>query len=204
MHRIELLSIALASVILVAPPAQGQATQSKAELEAHLTLLSEELHEGEDFKVRAEIQNISDHPVLVWRDLSSVSSLPFQMEIQLEDVAGQQHSVSTVKTADYLVLADLQAENGILKWRIPLYPHTFIGTYFILNLGSLPPGQYRLHGRYIVGRPPHEVSSFERKLLASKISIFQGTVETNSIQLKVLRKEAKTSRTIFHAVGVAR
>jgi len=100
--RLKLLSLVLASVLIIAPSALEQASPSKPELEAHLTLLTNELYEGSQFKVRAEIQNISDHPVLVWKDLNWVSSLPSRMEIQLEDSAGRQHLVSLVAIADYL------------------------------------------------------------------------------------------------------
>ena len=190
MHPLKLLSILLASVILLSPSALEQASRSEAELEAHITLLTEQLHEGDHFKIRAEIENISDHPILVWKDLSSTSSLPARLEIYLEDSAGRQILISFIGGADILELPDLQIENGILRWRVPLYPRMFIGTNLNLNLRGISPGKYKLHGRYVVGRPRHKVSDLERALLASKFSIFEGIVETNSIQVEVLPKAA--------------
>jgi hypothetical protein len=185
-HWLKSLPVVPLSVLFIFPLAWAQASPPKAELDAHLTLLTEELHEGDQFIVRAEIQNISDHPVLVWRDLNWISSLPSRMEILLEDAAGRQHLVSHAAILDYFELPDLQLENGVLRWRVPLYPRTFLGTHFTLSLGDIPPGKYRLHGRYVVGRPQHKETELERALIASKFSIFQGAVETNSIQVEVL------------------
>jgi hypothetical protein len=188
-QRLKSLPVVLFGFLSFLPSAWGQASPSKAELEAHLTLQTEELRQGDHLKVRAEIQNISDHPVLVWRDLTWISSLPYRMEIWLEDSAGRQHLVSREAVLDYIELPDLQLENGILRWRVPLYPRTFLGTYLTLSLGDLPPGEYTLHGRYVVGRPAHKETALERKLLAAKISIFQGAVETNSIQVEILPRK---------------
>jgi hypothetical protein len=188
-QRLKLIPVVLASFLLISPSGWGQASSTKSELAAHLNLLTEELHEGDDFKVRAEIQNTSDHPVLVGRDLNLVSSMPFRMEILLEDSAGRQHFVSGAAIVDFLELPDLQLKNGILRWRVPLYPRTFLGTYFTLNLSGIPPGKYRLHGRYVVGWPQHKETELERALIASKFSIFQGAVESNSIQVDVLPKK---------------
>lgn len=193
MHPLKLLSIVLASVIALSPLALGQAIPPKSELEAHITLLTEQLHEGDRIKVRAEVENISDHPVLVWKDLSSTSSLPARLELFLEDSAGHHFLISFVAGADILELPDLQIENGILRWRVPLYPRMFMGTRLNLDLSGNSPGRYRLHGRYVVGRPRHKVSDLERALTASKFSIFEGVVETNSIQVEILPEEAKSS-----------
>jgi hypothetical protein len=187
--RLKSLSVTLVSVLFISPSVWPQASPPKSELEAHLTLLTEELHEGEHFKVRAEILNVSDHPVLVGRELNLVSNMPFHMEIQLEDPAGRQHFVSGGAVVDFLELPDLQLEDGLLVWKVPLYPRTFLGTSFTLNLNGIPPGKYRLHGRYVVARAEHRRTELERNLLSSKISIFQGTVETNSILVEVLPKK---------------
>jgi hypothetical protein len=180
-------------LIFIIPSARVSASPPKVEVEAHLTLLTEELHEGDQFKVRVEIENTSNHPVLIGRELNLVSNMPFRMEIRLEDSAGRQHFVTSSGVVDFLDLPDLQLENGLMKWKVPLYPHTFIGTYFTFNLSDIPPGKYRLHGRYIVTRPPHEESELERALIASKFSIFQGVIETNSIQVEVLSNKQKAN-----------
>jgi hypothetical protein len=187
-RAIKLLATILAGALLTSQPGGGQATPPSADLEAHLTLISKSLREGEHCKVRVEIQNIGNHVVLVGRDLNLVSNMPFRMEIRLEDSAGRQFIPYGGAAVDFLQLPDLQLENGLLKWRVPLYPHTFLGTYFKLNLNGIPPGKYTLHGKYILGRPPHEETDLERALVASHVSVFQGAVETNSIQVEVLPK----------------
>ena|SRR3989442_10155608 len=189
-HWHKSLPVVLLSVLFISPSACGQAGPSKADLEAHLTLLTRNLHQGGHFRVKVEIQNISNHVLLIGRGLNLVANMPFRMEIQLEDSDGHQTYPYHGVYVDFFVQADLQLENGLLKWWVPLYPRTFIGTYFTLNLSGIPPGKYRLHGRYLQGRPPHEETALERELLASKVSIFQGAVETNSIQVEVLPKKA--------------
>ena len=178
-----LLSLLLSSVSVC-----GQTSPLGPVLEARLTLMTEELHEGDNFRVRAEIQNISDHAVLVAKDLNLVSNMPFRMEIRLEDSSGRQLIPSGGGAVDFLDQPDLQLANGILRWKVPLYPRMFVGTYFMLSLKGIPPGKYRLHGRYVVVRLPHKESDLERALIASKVSIFQGAVETNSVQVEVLPK----------------
>jgi hypothetical protein len=196
MQPLKLLSIVPTIIIFFSPSGLGQAIPSKVELEARITLLTEQLHEGDHFKITAEVENISDHPVLVWKDLSSTSSLPGYFAVFLEDSAGHQILLSFMGEALILELPDLQIENGILRWRVPLYPRMFIGTHLNLNLSGISPGKYRLHGRYVVGRPRHKVSDLERALLASKFSIFEGVVETNSIQVEILPKEGQVAQTI--------
>lgn len=182
------LWLILASLFLIPQSALDRPKPNTNDLEARLTLISAILREGEHFVVRAEIQNVSNHVVLVGRDLNLVLNMPFRMEIRLEDSAGHQFIPYGAAAVDFLEVPDLQRENGLLRWRVPLNPKTFIGTYFTLNLKDIPPGKYKLHGRYILGRPPHEETDLERALVASGVSIFQGAVETNSVDVEVLPK----------------
>lgn len=180
------VSIMVVILFLMPQSAREQDTLRAKELEATLTLVSTSLHEGEHFVVRVEIQNIGKHVVLVSRDLNLVSNMPYRVEIRLEDTTGHRFIPYGGAAVDFLELPDLQRENGLLKWRIPLYPATFIGSYFTLDLKDVPPGKYKLHGRYILGRPPHGETDLERALVTSGVSIFQGAVETNSIDVEVL------------------
>ena len=187
-QRLNLLAGVLLSLFFPRVSAWGQANPSQAELAARLTLMTPDLHEGDQFKVRAEIQNVSNHPVLIGRELNLVSDMPFRMEIWLEDLAGRHYIVSGGASVDFLVLPDLQVANGILLWKAPLYPKMFLGTDFTLDLRDVAPGKYKIRGRYIVLRPPHEETEMERKLVAAKFTIFQGMVEANSIDVEVLPK----------------
>jgi hypothetical protein len=133
--------------------------------------------------VRAEIENVSDHPVIVWKNLKLISSVPFRMGLWLEDSAGNKYLVSPPAIADFF------AEDDILKSQVPLSPRTFIGSYFDLELKGVPPGKYRLSGSYTVNRQPHRKTDPESASLPSNVSIFEGTVETNSIDVEILPKK---------------
>ena len=184
----KLVWLTVVNLFLIPQSALERPKPDTNDLQARLTLISTSLREGEHFVVRAEIQNVSNHVVLVGRDLNLVMNMPFRMEIRLEDPAGHQFIPYGAAAVDFLEVPDLQRENGLLKWRVPLYPGTFIGTYFTLDLKDIPPGRYKLHGKYVLGRPSHEETNLERALVASGISIFQGAVETNSIEVEVLPK----------------
>jgi hypothetical protein len=164
-------------------------TPPKPIIEARLTLLTRTFHEGDRYKVKIEVENVSDHVLLVGRDLNLISNWPFRMEIQLEDSSGNNYGKGGAAFIDPPPIADLSLKDGILRWWMPLEPHTFMGIYFRPKLAGVPPGKYRLHGTYISFRPPsHPVTSTEQALTASKLSVFEGTVETNSIYIEVLPK----------------
>lgn len=170
--------------------------QPSPELEAHLKVLTVSTpQEGGQLKVRVEIQNICNHPVLVWRDMKWISSAPFRMEVFLEDSSGKQYLLSRAAVADVFDIPDLQIRNGMFEWRIPLYPKTLLGSDLDLELRNIPVGKYLLRGRYLVGRPAHKETDLERKLTASNFSIFQGTLETNTVPVEVLPRnpEAENS-----------
>jgi hypothetical protein len=105
----------LFATLFVAASAMSQAVTGPPKLEAYLTVLPGPLHSGDTFKVRAEIKNISDHPILVGRDLNLVSNMPYRMDIRLQDSTGQQLVISGGAAVDFLDLSDLQVENAILK-----------------------------------------------------------------------------------------
>jgi hypothetical protein len=178
--------VILFTLSLASPRVQSQPSPPVPELEGRLTLLTGDLHEGDHFKVRAEIENVSDHTVIVWKNLRLIHSVPFTMGLWLEDSAGNKYLVSPPATADFFEETDLQLENGILKWQAPLSPRTFIGSYFDLELKGVPPGKYRLFGNYTVNRQPHKKTDLESTLLASNVSIFEGIVAMNSIDIEVL------------------
>jgi hypothetical protein len=164
---------------------------------ARLTLLTRTMHEDDRYEVRIEIENVSDHTVLVGRDLNVANNWPFRVEIQLEDSSGNQYGTGGADFLDNPPIADLSLKDNILKWWMPLEPHTFMGIYVHPKLAGVPPGKYRLHGTYVSFRPPsHPLTSAEQALIASKLQVFEGTVETNSIYIEVLPKAQRSRKSI--------
>jgi hypothetical protein len=150
-------------------------------LEARLTLPSRAIRNGQLLNFRIEIENVSDGAVLVGRNPNLIYNWPFRVELQLQNSAGQEFAVGHAGLLDAPPLADLSTENGILKWWIPLEPHTFMGIYSTLRLSGVPPGKYKLYGTYTsFPLRPLEASS------VSGLSIFQGVVKTQPIWVEVL------------------
>jgi hypothetical protein len=76
-----LLLAVLVSILFIFLFPLAQANSSKAELEAKLSLMTAELQERDHFKVRAEILNVSDHPVPIPRDLNLTDRGPSKESI---------------------------------------------------------------------------------------------------------------------------
>jgi|HubBroStandDraft_6_1064221.scaffolds.fasta_scaffold31983_3 hypothetical protein len=157
---------------------------------ARLSTQTSTIREGDPLRARIEIENVSDHIILVGRDPELISNWPFRMEINLEDSSGKPIDRYGGSYLDPPPMADLISQDGVLKWWMPLAPHTFMGKYFILLLGDNPPGKYRLSFTYVSIRPhsPNEAAP-EQRLIAAKFSIFEGTVQTNSIWIEILPKD---------------
>jgi len=188
------LAMILASSLGLPAGAVPQTTE-KPIVEARLTLVTKILHEEDRYRVRIEIENVSDHTILVGRNLNVANNWPFRVEIQLEDSSGNQYGTGGADFIDNPPIADLSMKGGILRWWMPLEPHTFMGIYVNPKLAGVPPGKYRLHGTYVSFRPPsHPVTSTEQALIGSKLSVFEGTVETNSIYIQVLPKAHRSQK----------
>jgi hypothetical protein len=179
-----------ASIVLahIQPATQSQAKQATS-IEARLTLLTATLREGDQYKVRVEIENVSDRLILVGRDLNGINNWPFRIEIQLEDTAGHQYGTGEAAYIDGPPIATFSTEDGILKWWMPLPPHTFMGIYTTASLSGVPPGKYRLHGRYVSFLSAAQREAPEGASIRIKYPVFEGQVETNSIWIEVLPRQ---------------
>jgi len=164
-------------------------TPPKPAIEARLTILTETLHEEDTYSVRLEIENVSDHTLLVGRYFTGIGNFPYRIELQLEDSSGHQYGEGSASFVDNPPIPDLSVKDSVSNWWIPLEPHTFMGIYRRPKLAGVPAGKYRLHAKYL--SLDHFPPSLAMKLgLAnSKIPIFQGALETNSIQVEVLTKK---------------
>jgi hypothetical protein len=156
-------------------------------IEARLILLTETLHEGDEYKVDFEVENVSDRIVLVGRDLNGISNWPFHYQIRLEDASGHQYGPGGAGFVDAPPVADFSSQDGILQWWTPLAPHTFMGVHASGVLRGVPPGKYRLHGTYIsVAAPTGKTTEDTTR---SRIPFFEGKAETNSTWVEVLPRE---------------
>jgi hypothetical protein len=161
----------------------------KPSIEARLTLLTNPLHEGDQYEVKIEIENASDHDLLVGRQLTGINNWPFRIEIQLEDAGGHQYGPGGAAYLDGPPIADFSIKDGVLKWWMPLASHTFMGIHMTPRLSGIPPGKYKLHGRYVSFLPPSREKTSEENAATTKFSYFVGAVETNSIWIEVLPRE---------------
>ena len=192
MNRFRNLSLALISLsatVLLSGRASAQ-TSPQQPLQAHLSADANTALQGESLRFRIEIENVSDSVILVGRDPQMISNWPFRMEIQLEDSSGKQINKFGGGYVDPPPGADLAIKDGVLRWWMPLAPHTFMGRYVTIPFTDFQPGRYRLSFKYVSIRPhsPSEETP-EQRTIASKFSVFEGTVSTNFAPLEVVPKD---------------
>jgi hypothetical protein len=158
-------------------------------LQARLSAETSTIREGDSLRVRIEIENVSESVILVGRDPQMISNWPFRIEIQLEDSSGKQINKYGGGYVDPPPGADLAMKDGVLRWWMPLAPHTFMGRYVTIPFTDFQPGRYRLSFDYVSIRPhsPSEATP-EQQSIASKFSVFEGTVRTNSVWIDVVSK----------------
>jgi hypothetical protein len=183
----------LASCLWFAARADTQAP-TKPMVEARLALSTNTLHENDNYKIRVELENVTDHVILVGRDLTGIGNWPFRIDIRFEDSSGNPYGLGGAGYLDFPSAPDFSIEKGILRWWMPLAPHTFIGTYVNAKLVGLPPGKYRLRGTYLADVPAfsREGAAALHDIRAPKIPYFVGKLETNSVDVEVLPRAGGT------------
>ena len=82
-------------------------TPPKPVVEARLILLTKVLHAEDRYRLKIEIENVSDHVILVGRGLNLVNNFPFRVEIQLEDSSGNQYGTGGAAFIDQPPIAFL-------------------------------------------------------------------------------------------------
>jgi hypothetical protein len=156
-------------------------------LQARLTLETEKLYEEGSYKVRIEIENVSDHVILVGRELSPISNWPFRIDIQLEDSSGKKYGPGGGGFVEFPQTVDFSSKGGLFTWWLPLSSHTFLGTHFTPRLAGVPAGKYKLHGIYIASPIP---ASAVRPSEPGPIP-FEGELRTNSVWIEVLPRQRR-------------
>jgi hypothetical protein len=181
--------IAFWATALLSGRALAQASPQQP-LQAHLSADTNTARQGESIRFRVEIENVSDHIILVGRDPKMISNWPFRMDIQLEDASGKQIDKFGGGYLDPPPMADLAIKDGVLEWWMPLAPHIFMGRYVTIPFTDFQPGRYRLSFKYVSIRPhsPSEETP-EQRAIAAKFSVFDGTVSTNFVPIEVVPKD---------------
>jgi len=190
MRNSKLVRVVALACIFVFPQISASQAAKQEIIHARLLLDKPKIYEGQSFTVKIEIENISDHVVLVGRRITQISNWPFRIEIRLEDASGKQLSPSEAGFVDSPSSADLAIGDGILKWWMPLEPHFFMGRYVTTKFGSVPPGKYRLYARYVSiwSRTP-KGSTAGTEIPQTTIPVFDGSAETNSISLEITSRD---------------
>jgi hypothetical protein len=162
---------------------------SEPAVKARLSAEKSTIEEGGSIDIRFEIENVSDHILLVGRDPQLVTNWPFSISLLLDDPSGKEAHRFSTGYLDPQQMADFATKKGVLEWWMPLTPHTFMGKYFPIPLVGVPPGRYQLKVKYRSVRPhtPSELTP-EQRSITSQFSIFDGSVETNPIWFEIVPK----------------
>jgi hypothetical protein len=168
---------------------QGQVA-SKDKIEIRLAVVSTPVHENEEFTVKVEVENLTNRPILVGRQLNLVANFPIRLEVELEDPAERKSYPYHAMYVDPPVVPDFEMENGFLRWWMPLAPHNFLGASFKLSaIGRA--GEYKLRALYVSHPPSGAEPPKERESDSSRMAVFDGTAVSHSVSLTVLPQAPK-------------
>jgi hypothetical protein len=135
----------------------GPSSEQPAKVEVYLYADRSRYRPGESIHVRIELKNISDHPILVGREISSIGNWPFSIWLRLVDSKGKYAQPTHGAYVDPPPRTDLSVREGVLRWWTTLDPGYFYGKEVDFQLEALKEGHYELEGDYysigLVGEP---------------------------------------------------
>jgi len=191
MTNIQMLVSILLFTLYSVQPVRGIFTQiaNPETLKAHIDVDIRAVPEGGAVDLKLEILNSGRSTLLVGRDPSLIENWPFRVEVNVKDSGGRDIRTYKGGFVDPAQLADLATEDGVLKWWVPLEPNSFMGKYIKVFLTGLKPGRYQIQLKYFSARANSPAESRPpQSAIASKYSIFDGTLESNSIWIEIRPK----------------
>jgi len=184
-------AITIASILPVVLGSQEprQSVQNER-IEVKLSTDRSEYKPGEIIRVRVELKNVGDHPILVGRELSPIANWPFSIWLRLVDADGKYAQPVHGAYIDPPPSPDLSLRDGVLRWWTTLDPHCFYGKEIDFLLESMKPGHYELRGDYYsVGLVDRAGAVPEGAPKAKKTPAFAGKVEIRPLTIEVLQTE---------------